>query len=530
MKKNLVFVIKATQDFVRYVPEEIEKNYVLLNKLCDSISTIYIPLLNMLEELENKNVSFRIGLVLPPVLCALLDNDIIKEYYVNSLNDRIALGEKEVERLASEPDVLENAKSILINYKKLLFDYTEKYNRNLIKKFAAYNKKGSIELLACAGTDFYVPHYADMPEIISAQVETGLLSYRRYFGENPEGFWLTDCGYAKGVDRILKSYGFSYTILNYRSFLLADNIPSGGIFAPVRTPGILAAFSSYTYFDEMLYGENGYSANPVYKNLNRDIGFDSELENLEPVCKEGYSRINTGYHYNNKNFRDDKHDIYNFDCACEQVKADAESFLKVQSETLSKAGELLADKDFVYSLCTIDAEKISQEWAEFIDWLKTVIENASSYDLNVTSCNTMTDAVFKFEKFEPFCASAAGDGYGENLLSSKNSWMMRYIRKACERIVDLSNRFLTDTGLKTRLLNMGAKELMLAQSTGLAKMIDNGEFEEYAEKRFKDSIINFTTVFDSLGSNVVSTEWLTTLEVKDNLFPWMNYKIFSKKV
>ena len=51
----------------------------------------------------------------------------------------------------------------------------------------------------------------------------------------------------------------------------------------------------------------------------------------------------------------------------------------------------------------------------------------------------------------------------------------------------------------------------------------------FAEERFLNCIENFTSVFDSLGSNVVSTEWLTTLESKDNFYPWMNYRIFSKK-
>jgi 1,4-alpha-glucan branching enzyme len=37
-------------------------------------------------------------------------------------------------------------------------------------------------------------------------------------------------------------------------------------------------------------------------------------------------------------------------------------------------------------------------------------------------------------------------------------------------------------------------------------------------------------VFDALGSNTVSTEWLTKLESKESIFPWMNYRIFSKKV
>ena len=107
--------------------------------------------------------------------------------------------------------------------------------------------------------------------------------------------------------------------------------------------------------------------------------------------------------------------------------------------------------------------------------------------------------------------------------------MIRYVRKASERMIDLADRFPNDTGLKTRLLNLGAKELLLAQSVSLAKMIENEEFSDFAEKRFKDSIKAFTSVFDSLGSNTVSTEWLTKIEERDNLFPWMNYRIFSKK-
>jgi 1,4-alpha-glucan branching enzyme len=133
------------------------------------------------------------------------------------------------------------------------------------------------------------------------------------------------------------------------------------------------------------------------------------------------------------------------------------------------------------------------------------------------------------EKHQPCYASSAGAGYGENLLSSKNSWMMRYIRKASERMVDLADRFPNDTGLKTRLLNLGVKQLLVAQSLNIAKSIDDDDFPTFAKERFTSCIEGFTTVFDSLGSNVVSTEWLTTLENKDNFYPWMNYRIFSKK-
>ena len=96
-------------------------------------------------------------------------------------------------------------------------------------------------------------------------------------------------------------------------------------------------------------------------------------------------------------------------------------------------------------------------------------------------------------------------------------------------MVDLAERFPSDTGLKARLLNMGAKELMIAQSVGWKKMLNSSYFPEYAEQMFTESIIDFTAVFDALGSNTVSTEWLTNLENKHALFPWMNYRIFSRK-
>ena len=54
-------------------------------------------------------------------------------------------------------------------------------------------------------------------------------------------------------------------------------------------------------------------------------------------------------------------------------------------------------------------------------------------------------------------------------------------------------------------------------------------FPEYAAKRFKESIKAFMIVFDALGSNTVSTEWLTKLEKEHLIFPWMNFRMFSPK-
>ena len=96
-------------------------------------------------------------------------------------------------------------------------------------------------------------------------------------------------------------------------------------------------------------------------------------------------------------------------------------------------------------------------------------------------------------------------------------------------MVYLVERFPDDTGLKARVLNMAAKEVLLSQSFDWAKMLQEKNYPEYAETQFKKNILSFTTVYDSLGANTISTEWLTKLEQEHSLFSWMNYHIFSEK-
>ena len=65
-----------------------------------------------------------------------------------------------------------------------------------------------------------LPHYADIPESVNAQIEAGLLSAKYFFGEIGGGFYLPYLGWASGFDKILRPYGINYTILDARALLL----------------------------------------------------------------------------------------------------------------------------------------------------------------------------------------------------------------------------------------------------------------------------------------------------------------------
>ena len=528
MQKILGIVIKASQDFIRHTDEDLKDNAPVLNSFFESISNVYIPLLRMLERLEADKINFRFALVLPPVLCNMLSDSILQDEYIKWLEKRNNLGKSELKRNKSDAKVCKLINETIENNKTLLSDFKDKYNKNLIPVFADYMTKGYIELLGTCGTDIFMPHFADLKEIISAQIESGLHACRQYFGIMPEGFWLPAMGYTPGIEKIIRAYGYTYTILDSRSILFSEKVPEAGIFYPSRTDNSLVIFARNRVIDSELFGENGIIYSECYRNQNRDIGYELPMEKLTSIMDKDGIRYSTGFKYWNRCFKDSGC-LYNRANAEAQVEKDAQAFVDKRLNTLNKAAELLPSYNFVSEICTLDISKLSKTWAEYTDWLEMVIRKAEEAGLSVLSCDKMCEEQYKLEKIEPYFSAGIGAGYGENLLSSKNCWMMRYIRKSCERMVDLAGRFPMDTGLKTRLLNLGAKELMLAQSLNLSKMINRSEYPQFAEKRFKESIAAFTAVFDSLGSNTVSTEWLTRLESRDSIFPWMNYRIFCKK-
>lgn len=531
MSKNLVFVIVGHQGYIRHVEDE--KDYALENDiLFNSISRTYLPLLNLFHKLSSENLKFKLSMVFSPSLCSLLDDPVVQQQYIQWLEKRIVLGESEVARLKNDGKLLSNAEKDLEKAKKDKADFCDVYNQNLLAQFRHFAEQGYLELLATCGTYAFLPHYGDMEEILNSQVEVGLFSHRHYFGSNPDGFFLPFMGYTPGIERVLKAYGVKYTIVDIRSLLFSENIPEHGIFSPVRcavqdSNGIsgtsIALFAQDSDSpDDIL----NFASNAVYKNQDKDIGF--ELTN-EEICKTGFiengeARIPSGFRYWNKN-----DEAYDSQKALEQVKADAKVFVESKLEKLSVAERNMNEKN-ANLVCVLDAKLLGQSWDEGVEFLEQVIREVHSTDTELSVCASQLGNVLVLQKVTPYPGAAQGYSYGEDLLDGSNEWMLRYTRKMSERMLDLSDRYPNETGLKIRLLNLGARELMLAQSGEWATMIHDGVFPEYAKKRFEDSIKSFMIVFDALGSNTVSTEWLTKLEREHTIFPWINFRIFSKKV
>ncbi len=525
--KNLILIISAEQAYIRNIQEQ---NFDAQNEiLFDAISYTYLPLLNMFSRLEEDSVPFKVGLVLDAPLCTLLTDPRVQKQYIDFLDKRIAFGNAELERNANNPEFFEQAQFCLNQLKKNRIDFVEVYQENLIEQFRLFAQKGFLEIIPTAATFAYLPHYADLPEALNAQIEAGLYACRSFFGETGEGFFLPYLGWSQKLDRVLRSYGINYTIVDTRAILFAEENNETGIFSPLRTKRSLVLFARDSSVPEHFVSENGFSKASSYRSQVRDVGFESNDSYLKEFLENSQVRIQTGFKYWANGSAGNEKKLYNPEEAKNQAKQDALTFYEEKNALLNKAHSFLNGKDAILT-CVFPAELLGQTWYEGILWLEELIRLvANRGEMELSLCREHIQQQFSLPKITPYPCAASGSGYAEDLLDSSNNWTMRYVRKATERMIDLTERFPSETGLKSRLLNIAAREVLLAQSSEWAKMIHDGQLPVFASDEFKKNILAFTTVFDSLASNTVSTEWLTTMEKTHPIFPWINYHIFGRK-
>jgi 1,4-alpha-glucan branching enzyme len=81
--------------------------------------------------------------------------------------------------------------------------------------------------------------------------------------------------------------------------------------------------------------------------------------------------------------------------------------------------------------------------------------------------------------------------------------------------------------LKVRALNQAARELLLAQHSDWAFIMKTGSMVEYAERRTRTHLSRFRRLDQDLESDRIDPEWLAAIEARDNIFPTIDYRIYT---
>ena len=492
-----------------------------------TLSETCLPLLEMFDRLDGNHIPFRVGISLSPTLCHMLSDEFLLNRYLDYVDRKIEFGDWLLKTLPENDSSLNIIKYYYNRYLDQRVLFTERYNRDVLKAFDYYQRKGRIELLATSATYSFLPFFTSYPEAVQAQIEVATGTFRIHFDGFPQGFWLPEMGWSAELDKWLRSYNFAYTIVNAHGLVNASPPAQKGSFYPAKSPAgvfILGKdFYSGQDIDEIM-------KDPAFRNDHHDLGYELPLEQLKAFLGTSGSRTCTGYKCQSLGGNP-----YDPEEASVRIREKAHLFLNRRLECLAAAGKYMDLPPL--SLCVFDNQFKGSRWYEGPLFLEALFREGA--ELNAKSGGNVlfmnpAEYIFKqdtktFQVLHPEYSSGGVNGYAETWVDAANDWIYRHTMRALERMIELAERFPDNIGLKERALNQAAREILLSLASDWPGMLYRQENTEYARNQLESALRNFTTIYEALGSNHISTEWLTNLERRHNIFPYINYRVFRRK-
>lgn len=521
---RLNFLLNAHLPFVRHpeYPVFFEETW-----LFEAMDETYLPLLRVFHQLEEEGVDFRLTMSFSPTLTAMLTDRVLQERYRGHVEMHIELGEKEVARTQGTPEE-PLAAMYLDLYRRNLEDFSEVYQGNILKGYQYFQKQGKLEIATTLATHAFAPLYQDYASNVRAQVQAAVDSHYHIFNVEPTGIWLPEAAYYPGLDSLLARSRLQYFYLSAHGALLSDQRPERGVFAPVKTPAGIAAFPRHlSSSNDVWKKENGYPADPAYRDFYRDIGYDLPMEYVGPYLPSGDNRSSTGFKYFRVTGPTDQKEHYDPAAASQKVREHAQNYIYNRQKTADRLTKAGYDWNPVFTI-PFDAELFGHWWFEGPQWIGEVLRQAAAQPhIQLVTPPMVLESEAPKQTIAPPFSSWGTKGYAEVWLDGSNDWVYRHIHRCIQRLQDLARRFPNESGRKERALNQAAREVLLAQASDWPMMIKLGTTGDYARRRVVGHIANFNRIYETISSNHIDTEWLTSLEKRDNIFPHLDYRQFA---
>lgn len=525
-KGYLCLILHAHLPFIRHPEYE---NFLEERWLYEAITETYIPLLQVLERLEQDGIPYPFTISLSPTLISMLTDNLLQERYLRHLNKLIELSEKEITRTKNEPNFQHLALMYNQHFNDALYLFEEKYNRNLVQAFAKFQEIGQLEIITCCATHGFLPLLNINPEAVKVQIALGVETYRKHFHRQPAGMWLPECAYYPGLDEFLAQSGIRYFFTENHGILYASPRPKYGTYAPILTSSGVAAFGRDLESSKQVWSsQEGYPGDFDYRDYYRDIGHDLDFSYIKPYIHDEAIRINTGIKYYRITGKNDVHkQPYVPPWAREKAAIHAGNFIFNRQKQVEHLNHIIDRPPIV--VCPYDAELFGHWWYEGPQWLELVLRKIH-YDQKTIRPITPSRYLEKFpynQVSTPNGSSWGYKGYYEIWLNETNDWIYPHLHQAAQRMVFLANRYPQAQGLLREALNQAARELLLAQSSDWAFIMKTGTMVDYACKRTKEHIGMFNKLYEDIINQQIDCYWLNRVKDKNNIFPFLDYKVYA---
>jgi 1,4-alpha-glucan branching enzyme len=523
----LCLVLHAHLPFVRHPEYE---DFLEEDWLYEAITETYIPLLDVFDGLERDGVDWRLTMSVTPTLAAMLSDPLLQYRYVRHIDNLIALSGKEIERTRWQPEFQNVALMYHHRFQRCREVFVNQYGNNLLNGFRRFFELGKLELITCGATHGFLPLMTVNWKATRAQIEIGAREFHRHFGKRPQGIWLPECGYAPGLEELLRDSGIRYFFTDTHGVLFAEPRPKFGVFAPILSPrGHVAALARDTESSKQVWSAiEGYPGDYHYREFYRDVGFDLDYEYLKPHLHESGIRTFLGIKYYKITGRGDVKQAYNPHAALEKAAEHAGNFMfnrEKQVEWLSGA----MDGRPSLIVAPYDAELFGHWWFEGPDWINFLLRKLH-HDQQTVKTITVPEYLDRHPKLQvsqPAFSSWGHKGYCEVWLEGSNDWIYRHLHECADGMAELAAAHPSPYELQRRALNQAARELLLAQSSDWAFIMKTGTMVQYAHERTRVHVLNFGHLYEQIKRNEIDEPWLAEIERRHNLFPGLDYRVYA---
>jgi 1,4-alpha-glucan branching enzyme len=532
----LALVLHAHLPFVRHPEHEafLEEDW-----LFEAITETYLPLIAMMQRLVRDGVPFQLTMTVTPTLCAMLQDQLLRDRYVRYLDRSIDLAAREMERNRDDEPLRRLSEFYHTNFSDCRFRFLECAG-DLLGEFRKLRDGGCLDIMATAATHGLLPLLQASPEAVRAQVHIGCDVYRATFGADPTGFWMPECAYTPGLETIMQEANLRWFIVDANGLMFGQPRPRRAIYAPCYTAAGPAVFARDRDSSRQVWSASeGYPGDPAYRDFYRDIGFDLPLEYIWPGSKSPAVRKFTGLKYHRITGRDLAKELYDPAQAQSAAQAHASHFLEVRRQQINDLRALNFDPIVV---APFDAELFGHWWFEGPRFLESFIRKAARahQDLGLTSKVADGEQDFQLTTPTAFLAdhptqqtiAPAASSWGENgylgvWLDESNSWIYPHLHAAARLMTEVARAHGSDrSALTDRVLQQLARELLLAQSSDWAFLMKTGTATNYATKRVTDHLLRFNRLHEQFTRGTLDEAFLSNCEWRDNLFPDVNWRYY----